>query len=120
MHNHDADSEAYLNRQIFNNSVKRKVMEDFCERRRKLIHKAVRSQSFDTVTCKDIRNINRNMHKARSSQMPLLPTDIEETHEALIAVQEQTSSKDHFLLVNDGKKYCKVFLKIQLTFSWFH
>jgi hypothetical protein len=28
MHNHDADSEACLNRQILNNSVKRKAMED--------------------------------------------------------------------------------------------
>ena len=29
-HNHEADSEACLNRQILNNSVKRKAMEDLC------------------------------------------------------------------------------------------
>jgi len=40
MHNYDADSEACLNRQILNNSVKRKAMADLCERPRKLIHKA--------------------------------------------------------------------------------
>ena len=39
MHNHDEDSEACLNRQILNNSVKRKAMEDLCERTRKLIRK---------------------------------------------------------------------------------
>jgi hypothetical protein len=87
MHNHNADSEACLNRQILNNSVKRKAMEDLCERPRKLIHKELRSQYLDTLTYKDIKNISRNMHKARSSQLLPLPTDIEETHEALSAVQ---------------------------------
>jgi len=80
------DIEACLNRQILNNSVKRKAMEDLCERRRKLIHKQLRSQYLDTVTYKDIRNISRNIHKAGTSQQLTLPKDIEETHEALIAV----------------------------------
>jgi len=44
------------------------------------------------------------MHEARSSQLLPLPTDIEETHEALNAVQVQTSSKEQFLFVNDSKK----------------
>ena len=80
-------------------------MEDFCERPRKLIHKELLSQDLDNVTYKDIRNISRNMHKARSSQLIPLPTDTEETHEALSSVQMQTSSKGQFLLVNDsGKK----------------
>jgi hypothetical protein len=39
MHNHEADGEACLNRQILNNSVKRKAMEDLCERPRRLLHK---------------------------------------------------------------------------------
>jgi len=60
-------------------------MEDLCERPRKLIHKELRSQYLDTVTYKERRNISRNMHKARSSQLPPLPTDTEETHEAINA-----------------------------------
>ena len=87
MHNHDADSEACLKRQILNNSVKRKAMEDLWERPRKMIHEELRSQYLDTLTYKDISNISRNMHKARSSQLLPLPTNIEETHEALSAVQ---------------------------------
>ena len=87
MHNHNADSEACLNRQILNSSVKRKTMEDLCERPRKLIYKELRSQYLDTLTYKHISNISRNMQKARSSQLLPLPTDIEETHEALSAVQ---------------------------------
>jgi len=43
---------------------------------------------------KDIRKISRNMHKARSSPLLHLPTDIEEAHEALSAVQLLTSSTE--------------------------
>jgi len=87
MHSHDADSKACSNRQILNNSVKKKAMEDLCERPRKLIHRELQSQYLDTVSYKDIRNISRDMHKARSSQLLSLPTDIEETQEALSVVQ---------------------------------
>jgi hypothetical protein len=87
MHNHDTGSEACLNRQILNNSVKKKTMEKLCERRHKLIHGELRSQYLDTLIYKDIKNISRNMHKARSTQTFPLPTDIEETYEALSAVQ---------------------------------
>ena len=62
-------------------------MQDLCERPRKLTHEELRSQYFDSLTYKDIRNISRNMHKARSSQLLPLTRAIEETHEALSAVQ---------------------------------
>ena len=94
MHNHDADSEASLNRQILNNSVKSKVVEGLCERLRKLISKERLRQYLDTLNYKDIRNITSNMHKARSSQLLPPPTDTEETHEALSAVQVSTSSTE--------------------------
>jgi hypothetical protein len=54
----------------------------------------------DTLTYKDARNV----HKARSSQLLPLPTDIEETYEALSAVQVQTSSREQFLLFNDSEE----------------
>ena len=69
-------------------------MEDLCERPHKLIHKELRSQCLDTLTYKDIRNISRNMHKARFYQLLPLPTDTEETHEVLSAVQVLPSSTD--------------------------
>ena len=53
MHNRDADSEACLNWQIFNNSVERKAIEDLCERPRILIYKELRSQDLDTATYND-------------------------------------------------------------------
>jgi hypothetical protein len=58
------------------------------------------------------------MHKAHCSQLPSVPIVIEETHEALIAVQVLTTSKEQFLLVNDSeKKYCCIFLQNQLKIS---
>jgi hypothetical protein len=87
MHNHDADREAFLNRQILNNSVKRKAMDDLCERPHKLIHKELRSKQLATLTYKDTRNISSNMHKASFSQQIL-----KKTHEALSAVPVLTSS----------------------------
>jgi hypothetical protein len=62
-------------------------MEDLCEKTRKLIHEKLPSLYLDTLSYKDIKNISRNMHKARSSQLLSLPTDTEENHEALSAVQ---------------------------------
>ena len=82
---------------------------DLCARPRKLIHKELRSQDLDTLTYKDIRN-NRNMHKARSSQLVPFPTDIEDTQGALNAVQVQTGSKEQLLLVNDSEKILQRFL----------
>jgi len=85
-------------------------MENFCERPRKLIHKELLRQDLDTLTYKDIGNISRNMHKARSSQLLPLPTFTEETHEALSSVQVQTCSKGQFLLVNDsGRQNIEMF-----------
>ena len=50
MNNHDEGSEACLNRQILNDSVKMKAMEGLCERPHRLIHKELQSQGLDTVT----------------------------------------------------------------------
>jgi len=64
----------------------------------------LQSQFLDILSYKDIKNISRNMHKARFSQRLSLPTDIEETHEALNAVQVLTSSKEQFLFINYSEK----------------
>ena len=86
MHKHDEDNEACLNRQILNNSAKRKAMEDLCETPRKLIHKELQSQDLDTFAYKYIMNISRNIHQTRSSQMFRLPTDTEETHYVTVRI----------------------------------
>jgi len=74
-------SETCLNRQKLNNYVKRKVMDVLCERQTKEIYKEIQSQDFYIPTYKDIKNISRNNHKARSYQLLSLPTNTEEIHE---------------------------------------
>jgi len=69
MRNLDADREGCENRLILNNSVKSKAMENLCERSLNLKHKELRSQYLDTLTYKDIKNISRTVHKARSSKL---------------------------------------------------
>jgi hypothetical protein len=44
MHSHVEDSEGILNRQILNNSFKRRAMEDLSERPRRLIRKELQIQ----------------------------------------------------------------------------
>ena len=74
-------------------------MEDFCERPRKLIHKELLRQDFDTLTYKDRRNISRNMHKARSSQLLPLPTKCKQVRKSYFC-----------LLMTRKKKILKCFL----------
>jgi len=93
-------------------------MEELFERPRKLIHKKQQTEDSDTLIYKHIRKISKNIHKARFFHLLPLQTDIEETHEALSAVQVLTSSKEQFLLLMiRKKKYCNIFLQNQLTIS---
>ena len=84
-------------------------MEDLCESPCKMMHKEQRRLYLDTLTYKDIKNISRNMHKARSSYMLPVPTNIEETHEALSAVQYKNEQVRQNLLVNDLEKTIVMF-----------
>jgi hypothetical protein len=68
----------------------------------------------DTLIYTDIRNIIRNMHNVRSSQLLHLPTDIEVTHEALSTVQVQTNSTEQFLLVNNSEQNTVMFPYIHI------
>jgi hypothetical protein len=49
------------------------------------------------------------MHKARSSQLLPLPTDIEETYEALSAVQYKCEQVRQNLLINDSERTTVMF-----------
>ena len=69
---------------------------------RKQILKEQQSQDKDTLTLATLsitRNISRNMHKVLYSHLFPLPTDLEEIHEAFIAVYVLTISKEHFSLL---------------------
>jgi hypothetical protein len=102
MHNHDEDSEACLSWQMLILS-KGKQWRTCVKDHAKWFTKNYKARTRILWLIKDIQNISRNIHTARSSELLPLPTDIEETHEALNAVQV-LSLKDLFLFVNDSEK----------------
>jgi len=99
MHNHELYNETILNRRILNISVKRKANGDLCDRPCGLKHKELQSQDLDTLTYTDIQNISRNTLEVRIFQLLPLQTNIEETSEALSALQVSTSAKKRFSLL---------------------
>ncbi|KAE9523833.1 hypothetical protein AGLY_015721 [Aphis glycines] len=99
-HNHDALSEEIINRHIVSNSLKRKGTQELYERPAKLMNRYLK-ESIDvsvknTLTITDIRYIKNNLYRARSEQLPKLPTSILTVHSALNAKNEP------FLFLNDS------------------
>ncbi|CAI6348294.1 unnamed protein product [Macrosiphum euphorbiae] len=105
-HSHDALSEAVINRQIVSNSLKRKGTQELYERPAKLMHRHLK-ESIDfsvksTLTITDIRYIKNNLYRARSEQLPKLPTNILTVHSALNAIDCITNENEPFLFLNDS------------------
>ncbi|XP_022159928.1 esterase E4-like [Myzus persicae] len=95
---HDALSEAVINRQIVSNSLKRKGTQELYERPAKLMHRHLK-ESIDfsvksTLTITDIRYIKNNLYRARSEQLPKLPTNILTVHSALNAIDCITNENE--------------------------
>uniref|UniRef100_A0A6P7FSD8 Uncharacterized protein LOC114333533 n=1 Tax=Diabrotica virgifera virgifera TaxID=50390 RepID=A0A6P7FSD8_DIAVI len=57
-HNHAPD--IHVDRQIFNNSTKRKAVEDICERPLKIVDKELRKENFSNLTADDERHFLRS------------------------------------------------------------
>jgi hypothetical protein len=75
-HNHDALSEAVINRQIMSNSLKRKGTQELYETPAKLMHRYLKESVKITLTITDIRCIKNNLYRVRNEQLPKLPTNI--------------------------------------------
>jgi len=104
-HEHDKDDENVLNRQKIGNKLKRKALDDPCEKPCKILHRELRKGDVSTLTTTDINRIRKNIHYARSSIIPKLPTDLEELHLALTNLGEIKTNKDEiFLLINNTEK----------------
>ena len=84
-------------------------MEDLCERPRKPIHKNCEASTWILSLVKTSNNISRNTHTARYSQLLPLPTEMEETHDALSAI------RNCLLMTWKKKNCCKIFLQNQIT-----
>lgn len=59
-HNHQQLSDASINRQKFNNDLKRKATEDICERVLKIIQRELLKADINTLTINDVRCVRKN------------------------------------------------------------
>jgi len=108
---HHKVEENVLNRQKIGKKLKRKALDDPCEKPCKILHREFRKGDVSTLTTTDINRIRTNIHYARSSIIPKLPINLEELHLALTNLGEIKTNKDEiFLLINNTeKKYCSIF-----------
>lgn len=71
----------------------------------KILHRELREGDVSTSTTTDINRIMKNIHYARPSIIPKLPTNLEELHLALTNLGEiKTNKDDIFLLINNTEK----------------
>lgn len=99
-HEHDKDDEKFLNRQKLNNKLKRKALDDPCEKPCKILQRELRERDVNTLTTTDVNRIRKNMHYARSSMIPKLPKNLEELHLALTNLGEIKTNKDEIFFTN--------------------
>jgi len=60
------------------NKLKRKTVDDICEKPSKIIYSELLKHDIDTLTTYDLQLIRKNMHYARSSILHKLPKNLEE------------------------------------------
>lgn len=104
-HNHELNiDKTILNRQILSNSIKRKAVEDICERPMKIIHSELKKQNCattDTVTSTDVIRFRKNLYAARRTVLPRVPKSLEEVHEYFLNHQIKTNKMELFMVKND-------------------
>lgn len=103
-HNHGSLPETMLNRQKLSNGVKRKAMEDLCEKPLKLIHSEIKRTGTETLTVEDVHLIRKNIYNGRKQVLPKIPKCLQEVHDSLNCVEVATNQKEQFLLRNDAVK----------------
>lgn len=112
-HNHPAQQPEEIEVQRLNNSMKRKAIEDVCERPSKIIHRellAADSLYEVNVDSGHMACITKNIHRARSFHIPSLPPTLEALHAAFhVYDRRKTNKGEEFLLVNDSENHIVIF-----------
>lgn len=114
-HNHAPCEVKDIQRQGISNVLKRRAIENICDRPLKILHKHL-STSTDVSTMQidtnDLFKIRRNMCAARNKALPKLPQNLKELHEAVGEYEKVTEGEEPFLLVNDAEKNIILFSTI--------
>lgn len=109
-HNHEKNIKK-LNRQIISASVKRKAVEDICEKPSKIIHSSLKehTRELDTITVKDIHNIRNNIYNSRRKTLPALPKNRAAVIAALKSMTIRTIKDENFAFIIDDVEEIVVF-----------
>ncbi|KAL4104927.1 hypothetical protein QTP88_020203 [Uroleucon formosanum] len=81
------------------------TLEDPFENSCKILHRELREGDISSLTTTDTMRIRKNIHYARSSMIPKLPSNLDELHLALTNLGEIKINRDKlFLLINNSEK----------------
>jgi hypothetical protein len=101
-HSHQAkDGVSTLNRQTLGNCLKRRAMDNICEKPMQLIDKELNKEHVDTLTVNDVHLMRENIYNGRKQVLPKIPSSIQEVHDTLNAVKILTNQDELFMLNND-------------------
>lgn len=108
VHNHPSDPT--IARQALSNSIKRKAIENICDKPSKLIHSELRTNEFsEEIHSNDIDCMRRNLYIARRKLTPALPKSQEEVVSVIEQLNPITHKEENFLLCADKHKNIVVF-----------
>lgn len=96
-HNHDSDSYNTLERQKLTNNLKRKAIEDICQRPSKMIHTEVLKEKSENISTDDVTRMRKCIHHARMKVHPKLPKTLEALQESVPSFLE----KKNWMYIND-------------------
>lgn len=100
-HNHEKLETPVLNRQKMSNILKRKAIDNVCERPCKLIHNELSKEDVETLTSYDVSRIRDNMYQARAHILPKLPKSIFDVHEIIENLQIISNRGENMIFFND-------------------
>lgn len=109
-HNHQVSKN--LPREYISNSVKRKAESEYSERPTKMIRKEIVSAPSDIqnqITRADVQCIKNNLYKKKRQQLPTLPKNISEVHDALHSIRIVSNENEELLQVNDPNTHIVIF-----------
>ncbi|KAL4113170.1 hypothetical protein QTP88_016843 [Uroleucon formosanum] len=95
-HNHKPLPENILTRQKISNNFKRKVVDDMFIRPSKILHSELKNDDIEVITSGDVLLIKRNIHNARYSKLPKLPTTLTQILETFKNMEFQTIKFEDF------------------------
>lgn len=100
-HDHEKVNEKKLQRGKISAQVKRKAVENACERPTKIVHSVLKVESFDKITTGDLSLIKRNAYNARQKSDSVLPKNKFEAHAIVENLELLTARGECILQLNE-------------------